>query len=457
MPPHLTVVGLGPGDPDQWTTAARRALDAATDIWLRDPAAPAHLPAIAHVHRLPADEEEAADALLARARQGEAVVYATAGHPAIDDPLWETLRRRAAAAPVVALRLLPGVSLADAALAAVTIDCANRDYQVVTAADLAGRASPRLDVDTLAVVTALRAERLAGIAHALANAYPGDHPLTLVTGLDTPTPTTTPTILAALADAAPQGESALVVPALAHPGAVTSLDNVMATLLSPNGCPWDREQTHASLRPYLLEETYEALAALDAGDMDKLSEELGDLLLQIVFHSQIAVHSGEFRLADVVRSITTKLIRRHPHVFGEVSVADADEVTRNWEKLKAAERAEAGQPAADPFAGIALALPALSRAQEMQRRATRYGFQWPDRAAGRARFEVELSAWRESTSDEARARAFGDALFALANVARDEGLDAESALREANHRFAARFARWQEERGERGDWGMPPE
>lgn len=221
---------------------------------------------------------------------------------------------------------------------------------------------------------------------------------------------------------------------------------IMSRLRAPGGCPWDREQTHASLRPYLLEETYEVLATLDAGDIAKLPEELGDLLLQIVFHSQIATRDGEFQLADVVRGITTKLIRRHPHVFGEVSVADADEVTRNWEKLKAAERAEAGQRAADPFAGIALALPALSRAQEMQRRAVRYGFRWLDRAAAWAEFEAALAEWRAAASDEARARTFGDALFALASVAQIDSLDAESALREANTRFAARFAAWQAER-----------
>lgn len=458
MPLSLTVVGLGPGDPDQWTTAARRVLTAASAVWLRDPAAPsaAHLPATVLLYPLPDDDEDAAEALLALARQGEAVVYVTPGHPAVDDPLWGALRRLAADEPMVALRLIPGLSLADATLAAVALDAPSSDYQVVAAAALAGRASPRLDVDTRAVATGLRAEHLAGIVYALANAYPADHLLALVTGLDTPTPTVTPTTLAALPAVAAVGESTLLVTALAQPGAVTSLEDVMATLLSPDGCPWDREQSHESLRKYLLEETYEVLATLDAGDIAKLPEELGDLLLQIVFHSQIATRDGEFQLADVVRSITTKLIRRHPHVFGEVSVADADEVTRNWEKLKAAERAEAGQRAADPFAGIALALPALSRAQEMQRRATRFGFQWPDRAAAWARFEAELDAWRNATTDEARARAFGGALFALANVAQGDGLDAESALREANHRFAARFARWQEERLARGDQRLHP-
>ncbi|MCW5879504.1 MAG: nucleoside triphosphate pyrophosphohydrolase [Anaerolineae bacterium] len=453
MPPELIVVGLGPGDPDLWTTAAHRALTATGDVWLRDLATPsaAHLPATARRHALPADDEDAASTLLALARRGDTVVYATPGHPAIDDPLWAALRRRANAASPVTLRLIPGLGLAAAALTAVMPDTSGGDYQVVAAATLAGRASPRLDVDTLAVVTGLRAEQLAGVAHALANVYPADHGLTLVTGLDTPIPTVAPTTLAALAGASVPGESALVVAPLAQPGAVTSLEEVMATLLSPDGCPWDREQTHASLRPYLLEETYEVLAALDAGDIVKLPEELGDLLLQIAFHSQIATRDGEFQLADVVRSITAKLIRRHPHVFGEVSVADADEVTRNWEKLKAVERAEAGQRATDPFAGIALALPALSRAQEMQRRATRFGFHWPDRAAAWARFEATLAEWRTAATGEARAHAFGDALFALVTVAQVDGLDAESALREANHRFAARFARWQAESLETGD------
>jgi len=215
-----------------------------------------------------------------------------------------------------------------------------------------------------------------------------------------------------------------------------SLVGVIARLRSPDGCPWDREQTHASLRDNLLQECYEALEALDEGDVAKLREELGDLLMQVVLHAQIAAEDGEFELQDVIRGIGEKLIRRHPHVFGEVEVKDAREVLQNWEALKSGEREE-GSSMLD---SVPKEMPALSYSQELQRRVARVGFDWDDTGGVIRKLVEEVRELEEAENQEQKASEFGDLLFTLANVATHLGIDLESALRETNRRFYRRFA-----------------
>jgi tetrapyrrole methylase family protein/MazG family protein/ATP diphosphatase len=203
--------------------------------------------------------------------------------------------------------------------------------------------------------------------------------------------------------------------------AIDRLLEIMAKLRDPDGgCPWDLEQDFASIAPYTLEEAYEVDDAIRRGDMKGLRGELGDLLLQVVFHARMAEEAGEFAFDDVVEAICEKLVRRHPHVFGDAVVRDAAEQTESWEAIKAAERAEEGRPA-DPFADVPLALPALARAAKLQRRAQRAGLE-PTPAASAERLD---------------AAALGERLFALVALANREGLDPEQALRDANERFAA--------------------
>jgi tetrapyrrole methylase family protein/MazG family protein len=225
-----------------------------------------------------------------------------------------------------------------------------------------------------------------------------------------------------------------------------SLAAIIARLRGPNGCPWDREQTHASLRGNLLSECYEALEALDAGESLQLCEELGDLLLQIVLHAQIARDDGEFEIGDVVRGISEKIIRRHPHVFGTTTARDAGEVMHNWEALKRQER-EAGTSMLE---GVPKDMPALGYAYEIQRRAARVGFDWPDAAGVLDKLDEEVREYRESVGPPAREREFGDLLFTLVNLARREGTDPEAALRGANRRFYRRFAYMEEVCRQRG-------
>jgi len=223
------------------------------------------------------------------------------------------------------------------------------------------------------------------------------------------------------------------------------LRRIVATLRGPEGCPWDRVQTHQSLRPYLIEEASEALTALDEGDPVHLCEELGDLLLEVLLHVQIAEESGEFRLADVVYGIADKLVRRHPHVFGEAVAATPEAVVEQWEELKREERA--GQSS---LSGIPQALPALALAQAMQRRAERAGFTWEKVEQAWGALEEELNELRQASTPEERRQEMGDTLFALANLARWLEVDAEEALRCTCRSFKRLFQRVEEAARERG-------
>ncbi len=214
-----------------------------------------------------------------------------------------------------------------------------------------------------------------------------------------------------------------------------SLVEIIARLRAPDGCPWDREQTHATLRQYLLEETYEALAALDEADAAKLCQELGDLLLQIVLQAQIAGEAAEFDIGDVINGIATKLIYRHPHVFGDVKVNTADEVAHNWEALKQTERGKD----VSILSSVPAQMPSLAYSQNVQRRVAEVGFDWKDTEGVIDKLVEEVRELREAEPGRRQAEEFGDLLFTLVNIARREGIDSEAALREANERFVRRF------------------
>jgi tetrapyrrole methylase family protein/MazG family protein len=215
---------------------------------------------------------------------------------------------------------------------------------------------------------------------------------------------------------------------------------IIAKLRAPDGCPWDKEQTHKSLRENLLSETYEVLTALDDGDKEKLCEELGDLLLQIALHAQIAKDNDEFKIDDVIKNINEKLIHRHPHIFGNRKVKDSAEVMHNWEELKKEEREEG----VSMLEGVPPAMPALAYAREISRRAVRVGFEWENIEGVLDKLAEEVKEIKETTSRDEKEQEFGDLLFTLVNVARWEGIDAEAALRTANRKFYKRFAHMEE-------------
>jgi tetrapyrrole methylase family protein/MazG family protein len=231
----------------------------------------------------------------------------------------------------------------------------------------------------------------------------------------------------------------------------SALVDLIARLRAPDGCPWDRKQTHASLRGSLLSECYEVLEALDEGDTAQLRDELGDLLLQIVLHAQIASEAGEFGLGEVIEGINRKLIHRHPHIFGSEKVKDAEEVALNWEELKGEER----EPGTSILESVPRPMPALGYSQEVQRRAAYLGFDWEEDEGVIDKLAEEVSEFQQADSDKEKAIEFGDLLFTLANIARRMGIDLEAALREANRRFYKRFSYMEEACRQRGlDFGQ---
>jgi tetrapyrrole methylase family protein/MazG family protein len=296
----------------------------------------------------------------------------------------------------------------------------------------------------------------------LARAYPADH---AVGRFGTATPTRVGDLgendLAAPLYLAPLAAEAAVAGPWAMPA-------ISARLRAPDGCPWDQEQTHASLRKHLLEEAYEVYDALESGATPALAGELGDLLLQVVLHAQLAAEAGVFDLADVQAAIATKIVRRHPHVFGDAEARTASDVNRQWERIKADERAEAGEaadtreageagePAAaarGALAGISTSLPALAASQEMQERAANIGYDWPSLEGVLDKVVEETDELRAAADDSdpaAWAEEFGDLLFVLVNVARKRGVEAEAAVRAANAKFRRRFASVERQASDRG-------
>ena len=228
-----------------------------------------------------------------------------------------------------------------------------------------------------------------------------------------------------------------------------TLVDIVARLRAPGGCPWDREQTHESLKRNLLEEAHEVLEAIDGADPAVLSEELGDLLVQIAFHADIAEEGGRFDFADVIERINRKLIRRHPHVFAGESVADAREVERNWERIKAEERAASGSRKS-PVDGIPASLPALAASQLMQDRVARAGFEWEDVSGVLDKLEEEIAEFRRAGTKEEQVHELGDIFFALVNLSRWADAHAEDVLRQANSRFRTRYLGMERLAGERG-------
>lgn len=344
----------------------------------------------------------------------------------------------------------------DRLLAAAGLDPA-LGVQVVAAPRLAAVPfDPSLPLLLLAAPSAQAAPALPG-RHARSGArevllalYPHDHPLQ-------PLPDGTPRTIESLTDAELAATDWLV-PALQPLDNLASphgMAAISARLRAPDGCPWDRRQTHASLRPFVLEEAYETVDAIESGTSADLAEELGDLFLQIILHAQLAAEAGSFDLTDVYRTLGAKIVRRHPHVFADVEVSGADEVLRNWEAIKAAERHEGGGPES-AFSGIARALPALAASREIQERASSLGWDWPAIDGVWQKVAEELAELHEAgeidgdAGRDARLHELGDVLFAAVNLARWLRLDPEEALRSANRRWINRYERVEALAVERG-------
>lgn len=445
MPFGITIVGLGPSDSQYWTRAADMLLQQAAEIYVRLPH-PSLTAIPAQVHGLDAPASEVDDAsqqvaadIIRLGLRETGVVYAVPGHPREDKTV--PLIRALAESSQVPLTIIPGLSLLEAAASAVKLETLHK-LQIASAAEIAPLHHPPLAPDQPALVTGLSNPELAGqVRQVLLNAYAGNFTVTLVQGLEQ--------VWSGPLDELGQQPwlnelTILYLPADPANNGLPTFQETIAHLRAPEGCPWDREQTHQSLRPFLLEETYEVLEALDAANPTALAEELGDLLLQILLHTQIATEAGDFKMGDVIAHINRKLLRRHPHVFGDVTVNGVADVTANWEAIKRIERAASNsQPETPPSVldGVPAALPALAQALAISKRAVRVGFEWPSIEGVLDKLIEEAREITEATNPAELESEIGDLLFSAVNLARWRQIDPESALRGTNARFTRRFKR----------------
>lgn len=455
----ITIIGLGPGSPDALTIEAWRIIEASHEIHVRTERHPTVAALPEHVTVQTFDEfyegcdtfdqvyDEITKQVIALGLREGGVVYAVPGHPLVGETSVQRILKRAAAEGL-AVRIVDGVSFIEPTLTALGIDPFD-GLQICDATILAQKYHPNLDPDVPALIAQLYDRNTAARAKmTLLNLYPEEHSVRLVQRAGTADACVREMPLFRIDRQTDLDHlTSLYIPALPALSSVASYQDVVARLRAPGGCPWDREQTHRSLRTHLLEESYEVLEALDADDMPELMEELGDLMLQVLLHAQIATEDGDFRLIDTVRYVIEKLVRRHPHVFAETKVGSSDDVLQNWEQIKRAERGDAFK---SMLAGVSKALPALSQAMEIQKRVARVGFDWPNAAPVLEQIVQEAQELTDAPDDAARANEFGDLLFSLVNWARWHDIDAESTLREMSARFVRRFVHIERHAAQKG-------
>jgi tetrapyrrole methylase family protein/MazG family protein len=448
----ITLLGLGPGDSNLLTRQAWQVLESASEIYLRTRQHPtvAGFPSSLHVYSFDELYEngesfegvyaQIVDRVLELGCRPEGVIYAVPGHPFVAEATGPEIARRASERGIP-WQVVEGLSFVEPLCTALGLDPFPHTA-LIDALELGSAHIPPFPPDMPAIIAQIYSPMVASeVKLTLMEVYPDQHPVKLVHGAGTPDMLVESLPLYEI-DRNPQVGllTALYVPPLGAATSFEAFQEIIAHLRAPDGCPWDREQNHQTLRSSLLEETYETLAALDANDPQAMREEFGDLLLQIVLHAQIASEYGEFKMADVLRGIHAKIVHRHPHVFGDVQVDGVGRVLQNWEKIKAEERQANGKVEAGLLDSVPGALPALVQAQEYQKRAARVGFDWPDVQGVLDKVCEEAEEVRVAKSDKERSTELGDLLFAVVNLARWCDADAESVLRETNARFKRRFA-----------------
>jgi tetrapyrrole methylase family protein/MazG family protein len=457
----LTIVGLGPGSVDDLTRRAWRALEDAPRVIARTAQHPC-IPYLPHAARIEACDDlyesipdfagvyaAIAERVLAAAEAGE-VVYAVPGDPANAEATVPLIRAGAGARGIF-VEVVSGISFVEPTLALLGVDALADGLQLFDAIAVAQRHHPPIDPDFPALLGQVYSRDLASaLKLTLMNQYDDEFEVMLVHGAGTPEATVERLPLYAI-DRSPHIRhlTALYVPPIGGMRGFARFQEIIAHLRAPEGCPWDRRQTHASLRPYVIEEAYEVADAIDRGDPAALADELGDLLLQVVLHAQIGVDDGTFRMGDVLRAVSSKMIRRHPHVWADPAALGlepiggdgaAEQVVANWEVIKQRERAAKGEDAdTSILSGVPASLPGLSIAVKYQKKAAKVGFDWGTIDGVIAKVREELDELLTAPDDDARRAEMGDLLFVLANWARWLGIDPEEALRATNAKFARRF------------------
>ncbi len=461
----VTLIGLGIRQPADLPEIARQKLETTENAFVKTPhfeiltqipASAKYLsPAINPIDQTGDGYKAFAAQLVAAAP----AVYLLPGDPLIDEASLPIIRRAAEAAGV-AVKLINAPDMLSETLRAFEIS-AGTGLQILDAEILCSYHHPPLEPDRPALVTGLyHPALLPPLQRRLKAVYAADTEMRVVAfqgneGRKTKDKAaqtenlpfvTRPSsfVLCQLSENTlpnPVSVAYLYIPPQPAAAGLTRFQETIAHLRAPNGCPWDREQTHQSLRPYLLEETHEVLTALDANNLPHLAEELGDLLLQIALHAQIAAEAGSFTMADIIHHINAKMLRRHPHVFGSISVANSDEVKANWALIKAAEKIENREETEPPSAldGAPPTLPALAQALNISQKAVDVGFEWQDTEGVLEKLVEEAREITEAATPAEVESELGDFLFTAVNLARKLKVDPETALRETNLRFTRRF------------------
>lgn len=378
--------------------------------------------------------------ILVLGRRPQGVTYAVPGHPFVAEDTCPEIARRAREAGIP-VRVIEGLSFPGGVSAALGVDLLPHTT-LVDALHLTRLHVPDFPPDQPALIARVHSRQAAAeLRVTLSGVYPDSHRVRLVHDAGSSQPLVEDLALSEIDRSRHIGaQTSLYLPPLGEHTSLESFQEVVAHLRAPDGCPWDRKQDHQTLRKHLMGEMYEALDAMDRNDVAGMREEFGDVLLQIVLNAQIASEYSEFGMADVLRGINEKIIRRHPHVFGDVQLDGVEGVLQNWEKLKAEERKANGEADTKGILdGVPLSLPALAQAQEVQMRAKRVGFDWDAIEPVIAKVVEELDEVRSAPDEKSRAGELGDLLFAVVNVIRWYDVDAEAVLRETTNRFRRRF------------------
>ena len=448
----LTVVGLGPGEFGLVTLEAWQAMRQARLLFLRTEKHPTvqelkkqgiQFSSYDHVYETKSSFEEiyefiAADCI-SRAKETDGIVYAVPGSPAVAERTVVLLRRQAEKAGI-RLRIIPGMSFLEVLYTRLGVDPVE-GITVLDAADL-GQLPP--DINKPLIVTQLYNRSVASEAKLnLMEIFPDEHPVILVRNLSLTDEEIQSLPLYQLDRVQTIDHlTSLYIEAKASKQerfTLEPLQAIMAKLRSPGGCLWDIEQTHSTLRRYAVEEVYEVLEAIELSAPDKLCEELGDLLLQIVFHARIAEECGDFSLQQVIDGVCEKMIRRHPHVFGDITVRDAAEVVLNWDQIK---KREKGHSADSVLEGVPSGLPSLMTAFKLQGKAAKVGFDWDNIGPVWEKIKEELAELKEAVQSNQQhdmEGELGDVLFAVVNLARFLKIEPETALNMTNNKFKRRF------------------
>jgi len=466
----ITILGLGPGRWGDLTLQARAVLEQAASnditVYFRTLIHPTvealkrEIPNL-HIESFDSfyDESTSWDTLYSRiaeqlcslAEQQPPVLYAVPGHPLTGEASVQLLLHQAKQRGL-STGIIAGLSFLEPVCAALELDPIAAGTQIMDATTLAALSLDEIAGKIIPTIPLLVAQvynrRLASaVKLALSECYPDEWPVKLVraAGVDNSEAVIEMPLYELDRGSLANHLSTLYVPPLGEMEALRLPETLryitMRLRREPDGCPWDRQQTHQSLRHYVIEETYEVVEALEENDMEKLAEELGDLLLQVYLHAEIARQDGDFSIGDVFEQVSAKLIRRHPHVFGQVEVENAGQVVQNWEAIKRQERIAAGKDVQTESVldGVPLAAPALIVAQEYQKRAAKTGFDYSSLQQVLAKLAEELQELQEATTPEHLREEMGDVLFMVARVARELHVDAEEALRLANRKFRQRF------------------